>query len=65
MIENARTGLCWRMFMANPEIDPMLKAIGWQSTTLRRPPNPPPPAAAATIPQSHGTPQTPAKLVPK
>jgi hypothetical protein len=32
MIENARTGLCWRMFMANPEIAPMLKAIGWQST---------------------------------
>ena len=34
MIENARTGLCWRMFMANPEIAPMLKAIGWQTTTL-------------------------------
>ena len=33
MIENARTGLCWRMFMANPEIAPMLKSIGWQSTT--------------------------------
>ena len=33
MIENARTGLCWRMFMANPEIAPMLKAIGWQTTT--------------------------------
>lgn len=32
MIENARTGLCWRMFMANPEIAPMLKAIGWQTT---------------------------------
>jgi hypothetical protein len=31
MIENARTGLCWRMFMANPEITPMLKAIGWES----------------------------------
>jgi hypothetical protein len=29
MIENYRTGLCWRMFMANPEIAPMLKAIGW------------------------------------
>ncbi len=32
MIENHRTGLCWRMFMANPEIAPMLKAIGWQTT---------------------------------
>lgn len=32
MIENARTGLCWRLFMANPEIAPMLKAIGWEST---------------------------------
>ena len=32
MIENARTGLCWRMFMANPEIAPMLKVIGWEST---------------------------------
>ena len=40
MIENARTGLCWRMFMKNPEIAPALKAIGWQSD-----PFPPPPAA--------------------
>lgn len=32
MIENHRSGLCWRMFMANPEIAPMLKAIGWQLT---------------------------------
>lgn len=30
MIENYRTGLCWRMFMANPEIKPMLDAIGWR-----------------------------------
>jgi hypothetical protein len=30
MIENYRTGLCWRMFMANPEIAPMLAAIGWE-----------------------------------
>ncbi len=30
MIENHRTGLCWRMFMANPEIAPMLKKIGWK-----------------------------------
>ncbi len=29
MIENYRTGLCWRMFMANPEIAPALRAMGW------------------------------------
>ncbi len=28
-IENYRTGLCWRNFMANPEIMPMLDAIGF------------------------------------
>jgi hypothetical protein len=28
MIENHRTGLVWRSFMANPEIQPMLKNIG-------------------------------------
>ena len=33
MIENYRTGLCWRMFMANPEIEPMLKRIGWTKDT--------------------------------
>lgn len=32
MIENARSGLCWRLFMANPEIDPMLRAIGWKAS---------------------------------
>ena len=32
MIENARTGLCWEMFMANPEIDSMLTRIGWTLT---------------------------------
>jgi hypothetical protein len=31
MIENARTGLCWNNFMKNPEIEPMLDAIGWES----------------------------------
>jgi hypothetical protein len=30
MIENHRTGLCWRSFMANSEIPLMLKAIGWK-----------------------------------
>jgi hypothetical protein len=29
MIENYRTQLCWDLFMANPEIQPMLDAIGW------------------------------------
>ncbi|HNO76962.1 MAG TPA: glucoamylase family protein [Phycisphaerae bacterium] len=28
MIENYRTGLCWRVFMSNPEIRPMMTAIG-------------------------------------
>ncbi len=31
MIENARTGLCWKNFMKNPEIQPMLDAIGWEA----------------------------------
>jgi len=30
MIENARTGLVWKNFMANPEIAPALQAIGFQ-----------------------------------
>ena len=30
MIENQRTGLCWRLFMANEEIPRTLKAIGWK-----------------------------------
>lgn len=30
-IENQRTGLVWQNFMANPEIEPALKAIGFQS----------------------------------
>ncbi len=36
MIENHRTGLCWRMFMSNPEIEPMLEAIGWRRTPHRK-----------------------------
>lgn len=28
-IENYRSGLCWRLFMSNPEIRPMLAAIGF------------------------------------
>ncbi len=30
MIENHRTGLVWKNFMANPEIATALKAIGFQ-----------------------------------
>ena len=28
-IENHRSGLVWRQFMANPEIAPMLQAVGF------------------------------------
>jgi hypothetical protein len=31
MIENERTQLMWNLFMANPEIQPMLNAIGFVS----------------------------------
>jgi len=30
MIENHRTALCWRLFMANPEVGVMLERIGWK-----------------------------------
>lgn len=30
MIENHRTGLLWKLFMSNPEIEPALKAIGFK-----------------------------------
>ena len=33
MIENYRTQLCWDLFMANPEISPMLDSIGWATRT--------------------------------
>lgn len=32
MIENHRSGLVWRHFMANPEIQPALSAIGFRNT---------------------------------
>ena len=32
MIENARTQLCWRLFMRNPEIAPALLRMGWKQT---------------------------------
>lgn len=31
MIENARTQLCWRLFMSNAEIPRALDAIGWET----------------------------------
>jgi hypothetical protein len=31
MIENYRSGLLWRNFMANPEIQPALDAIGFRA----------------------------------
>jgi hypothetical protein len=31
MVENYRTGLIWKMFMSNPEIQPMLDHIGFQN----------------------------------
>ncbi len=30
MIENHRTGLPWQLFMSNPEVKPMLNAIGFE-----------------------------------
>ena len=32
MIENYRTGLIWKLFMSNPEIQPMLDRVGFTST---------------------------------
>ncbi|MDX2197705.1 MAG: glucoamylase family protein [Phycisphaerae bacterium] len=29
MIENYRSGLCWRLFMSNPEILPMMESLGY------------------------------------
>jgi hypothetical protein len=33
MIENYRSGLVWKNFMANPEIQPALKSIGFRADT--------------------------------
>jgi hypothetical protein len=30
MIENYRTGLIWKLFMSNPEIQPMLDRVGFK-----------------------------------
>lgn len=37
MVENYRTGLVWKMFMANPEVQPMLAKIGFQPDTAAKP----------------------------
>lgn len=37
MIENHRTALCWRLFMANEEIAPALRAMGWTREASGRP----------------------------
>jgi len=37
MIENHRTGLLWKLFMLNPEIEPMLKSIGWTRSNSAEP----------------------------
>jgi hypothetical protein len=43
MTENYRTGLIWKLFMSNPEIQPMLTKIGFQpvpDTTAPAPTSP-------------------------
>jgi hypothetical protein len=35
MIENHRTGLLWKLFMSNPEVEPMVKAIGFEKDNQR------------------------------
>jgi hypothetical protein len=46
MIENTRSGLLWRHFMANPEIQPMLTALGFVPDTGAVVDVPPGPAAS-------------------
>jgi hypothetical protein len=36
MVENQRTGLIWKLFMSNPEIQPMLAKISGTQTTSER-----------------------------
>lgn len=36
-IENHRTGLPWKLFMANPEIAPMLEAVGFEADKTKAP----------------------------
>ncbi len=34
MVENYRTGLIWKLFMSNPEIAPMLKKAGLETSIV-------------------------------
>ena len=36
MVENYRTGLIWKMFMSNPEIQPMLDKVGFQRDSIEK-----------------------------
>ncbi len=36
MVENYRTGLIWKLFMSNPEIQPMLDKIGFQRDNVTK-----------------------------
>jgi hypothetical protein len=36
MIENYRSGLVWKSFMANPEIRPALERIGFRADTPKQ-----------------------------
>lgn len=38
MIENYRTGLVWKLFMSNPEIQPMLQQIGFEPDAAQQKP---------------------------
>ena len=35
MIENYRSGLIWKLFMSNPEIQPMLDKIGFRRSSSK------------------------------
>jgi hypothetical protein len=50
MIENHRTGLVWKHFMANPEIQPALDAIGFEKDGVDR---------TARVPDTLGVPYIP------
>jgi hypothetical protein len=49
MIENARSGLLWSCFMANPEIQPALDAIGFVPSTTEAEPLPSPAAVSLRV----------------
>ena len=50
MIENHRTGLVWKHFMANPEVQPALDAIGFEKDGVDR---------TARVPATLGVPYIP------